>query len=275
MSVTTMAPVDLEELNAVAALQARHDRKYILSIDEAREFLSELAPSARVLEIDGTQAFRYESVYFDTPDLSSYLAAARGRPRRHKVRTRTYLDSDTCALEVKVKDPRGNTVKHRLTHPLEHRRHLTEEGRAFITGVRGHDPAPESLGPTLTTRYVRSTFLITASSSRVTIDTGLRCSRPDGTQITRPGLALIETKSEHGPTLVDRLLWSRHHRPVKLSKYCLGMAALTPGLPANKWSRVLQRHFDWSPRPAPGEAVTPESRWRPPEDAPASPIGAR
>jgi len=35
-----------------------------------------LAPSARVLAIGGRRAFRYESVYFDTPDLVSYLSAA-------------------------------------------------------------------------------------------------------------------------------------------------------------------------------------------------------
>lgn len=41
-----------------------------------------LAGDAAVLEIGVRRLFRYESVYFDTPDLESYLAAARRRRRR-------------------------------------------------------------------------------------------------------------------------------------------------------------------------------------------------
>ena len=36
-------------------------------------------------------SFDYESVYFDTPDLTCYLLAARRRRRRFKIRTRTYV----------------------------------------------------------------------------------------------------------------------------------------------------------------------------------------
>ena len=50
---------------------------------------------------DGRRWFRYRSHYFDTPTLSSYLAAAHRRPRRHKVRSRSYLDSGQHFLEVK------------------------------------------------------------------------------------------------------------------------------------------------------------------------------
>jgi hypothetical protein len=31
---------------------------------------------------------------------------------------------------------------------------------------------------------------------------------------------------------------------VAVSKFCVGMAALDPTLPANKWNRILRRHFD-------------------------------
>jgi hypothetical protein len=29
-----------------------------------------------------------------------------------------------------------------------------------------------------------------------------------------------------------------------VSTLCVGMAALDPSLPANKWNRILRRHFD-------------------------------
>ncbi len=238
-----MPAVGLDELNTVAALQHRCDRKYILTIDDARDLVLALRSRARVLEIDGVRSFRYESVYFDTPGLDLYLAAARSRPRRHKIRTRTYLDSGDCALEVKTRDARGRTVKHRRPHRADRRRTVTDHERAFLAGIVGGDATPGSLSPALVTRFERFTLLIATSSGRVTIDTGLRCALPDGGAAVGPDFVLVETKSDRGTTLIDRLLWSWHHRPAKISKYCVGLAALTPGLPANKWSRVLRRHF--------------------------------
>lgn len=42
---------------------------------------------------------------------------------------------------------------------------------------------------------------------------------------------------------VDRVLWSRGHRPVSISKDATGLAALRPDLPANRWQRTLRSHF--------------------------------
>ena len=58
----------------------------------------------RVLDIDGRQSFAYESMYFDTPDLASYLGAAHGKRRRFKVRSRVYSDQETC---VRMSCPQG------------------------------------------------------------------------------------------------------------------------------------------------------------------------
>jgi hypothetical protein len=34
-------------------------------------------------------------------------------------------------------------------------------------------------------------------------------------------------------------------RPVRMSKYCIGVALLHPDMAANKWHRLLVRHFGW------------------------------
>ena len=44
------------------------------------------------------------------------------------------------------------------------------------------------------------------------------------------------------PSSTDRLLWRHGHRPVRISKYGTGMAALHADLPAHPWRRVLDRH---------------------------------
>ncbi|NNE96078.1 MAG: VTC domain-containing protein, partial [Acidimicrobiales bacterium] len=95
-------PVGLDELNSIASLQTRVDRKYVICRSDLGELTLQIGSVARVLEIDGRRQFGYWSTYYDTPDLDSYLAAARKRPRRWKVRVRSYLDSDLHYVEVKT-----------------------------------------------------------------------------------------------------------------------------------------------------------------------------
>jgi hypothetical protein len=243
--MSDLAPIGLDELNDRAALQTRIDRKYLLPMDEVRPLLAEIGPQARVLEIDGARLFAYESVYFDTPELTSYLAAAHRRRHRFKVRTRSYLDSQLCWLEVKTRGARGSTVKDRLPYQLDNHTTLAP-GRDFVETILAEKAtAPRdaaSFTPTLTTRYRRSTLFLPATDSRVTIDTDLEWE--DETHMMYlPGLAIIETKTGSTASCVDRLLWSHHRRPIRLSKYATCLAALRPDLPATRWRRTLSRHF--------------------------------
>ncbi len=232
----------------MAALQTRHDRKYLIPLDDLVQLLSEIRNQVRTLEIDDARSFRYESVYFDTHSLATYHDAARSRPKRYKVRTRTYLDSETCALEVKSRNRRAQTVKYRLAYPLRHRSELTDIGQEFINFVLGSRFDRQPLTHSLTTHFKRSTLLIGSSNSRATIDTDLEWTSPAGETIQLPNHVLIETKTDNGPTSVDRTLWANHIRPMRVSKYSVGLATLYPELPANKWNRVLRSHFDWMPQ---------------------------
>ena len=243
-----LEPLWLGELNDAASLLTRRDRKYLVPLALARELVGQ--EGMQVLEIDGLRSFRYESVYFDTPDRISYLAAAHKRRRRFKVRTRSYLDSGLCSLEVKTRERRGLTEKHRLPYTLEWRHQLTEDALEFVDGFDTIAPVSRQLRPTLTTRYNRATLLDTSSGSRITIDTHLQGEAADGSTVSLPDMAIVETKTSGPPCRIDHFLWEAHQRPVKLSKYCTSLAALTPGLPANKWNRVLRTYFDWTPESA-------------------------
>ncbi|QSB16525.1 polyphosphate polymerase domain-containing protein [Natronosporangium hydrolyticum] len=255
----TLAPIGLTELLAQAELQTRTDRKYVLPIAELPDFLTAIGSRARVLEIDGTRSFGYESVYFDTPELTSYLLAAHRRRRRFKVRTRTYLDSHQCWLEVKTRGRRGSTVKHRHPYDPAHRAMLAP-GRAFVDGVLAGERLTDyhrlRFAPSLTTRYQRSTLFLPDSASRVTIDTELTCHDQAG-ELAVPHLAIVETKTSSAASDIDRLLRDHRHRPVRISKYGTGMAALHPDLPATPWRRTLRRHFAATP------AAHPHPRWLP------------
>jgi hypothetical protein len=54
---------------------------------------------------------------------------------------------------------------------------------------------------------------------------------------------VVETKSANLPSQSDRWLWAHGIRPSRISKFCTGLAALHPELPANKWHRTLQKHW--------------------------------
>lgn len=257
--IDTLAPVTLDELNQAAALQTRRDRKYVLTPDELDDLLATLPP-ARVLEIDGSRSFAYDSTYFDTPELDAYRLAATRRRRRFKVRTRTYVDTGTCFVEVKTRAGRGTTVKERQPH--DDADHLGP-ARAFVSDRLADAGAPSApvLTPTLRSRYHRTTLLL--DDARVTLDTGLvwdllgtadagpadashNDTGPDARRSATIGdLVVVETKTAagSGPSSVDRLLWRAGHRPDRISKYATGLAVLEPGLPDMPWRRLVRRRL--------------------------------
>lgn len=258
--VSGLEAVDLVEIQELADLQTRVDRKYVVPTRVLADLLAD-QEGLRVLEIAGRRRFGYESVYFDTPSLQSYRGAAHGRRRRFKVRTRTYADSGECVFEVKIKGGRGETVKERLAYDRASAASIDPQARAFAATVL--QPAlPDarrvvaSLAPTLVTTYDRTTFVDPAAGTRLTCDAALLCTPAplDGAQALdvdlyrtagRAGLGdqvVLESKSPGTATAVDRWLWARGHRPVSLSKYCVGLAALDDGLPSNRWRRTLRRH---------------------------------
>jgi len=248
----TFAPIALQELIELAALQTRVDRKYIVPATALAPVLADLDDATRVLDIDGNRDFLYESVYFDTPELTSYEMAAHGRRRRFKIRTRTYVDSDECYLEVKTRGARSSTVKDRIAYRPGDRRVLTQDGLEYIdetlalSGIEGVDSS--RLAPTLSTTYGRTTLYVPSSQSRATIDTNLGWHLPADGQLDRPDMVIVETKSGSRASTVDRVLWAHAHRPVAISKYATGLAALRADLPSNKWARVLRQRFDRPPQ---------------------------
>lgn len=260
-----LRPLSLESVLATAALQTRVDRKYVLPADLVATLLARVPEELCVLEIDHLRMFRYESVYFDTPDLTAYRQHAHGRRRRVKVRTRAYLDTRECLLEFKSVGARGETVKERYPYPWSARHGLDPEARGLAHERVGRSIAAPALRETLTITYQRSTFVAPGSGSRMTCDVDLQFQDPDGRR-SHPlgGLVVLESKTVGAESAVDRALRRLGVRPLSLSKYCVGMALLDPALPANRWNRELRTHFGWEPRRQlrPDGLVHPD--WDPP-----------
>jgi VTC domain len=234
-------PILLVELDAHAAYLTRVDRKYIVTADAAARLVHALPAGTKALEIDGARTFGYRSTYYDTDALASYLAAARRRTRRYKVRSRTYTDSGWSFLEVKTR--RGPaTVKRRVPW---------EPAPGQLDGAAANYVATElaaeclavvgALGPVLDVDYRRSTLVLPDASARITLDVDIEWRRHSSPVALRPGaIVIVETKSGSCPSDADRLLWRHGHRPSSVSKYATGLAALSPELPSNRWHRLLK-----------------------------------
>lgn len=244
-------PISLAELNERSALLARFDRSYLVPTATFLRVIGHLTKPTRqgvpfrALTIDDRRAFRYHSVYYDTPELRSFHDHRQGRRLRFKIRERLYADSGERQFEIKLKGGRGDTVKHRS--PLtDTDTPLDAAPRAFLADTLHHAygiAPPPVLRPSLSTDYLRSTFV--ADGRRITCDAGLVCVDLHTGRTVRcdGGLVLVETKSAEHLTEADRLLHAHRVRPAVFTKYCGALAVLRPSLPANRWRRAARQAF--------------------------------
>ncbi len=237
VSLERLNAVSLVELDARAPMRVREDRKHVVDLATLHLLLDELAPTHVALEIDGRREFTYDSVYFDTARLMTARAHVQQRRRRFKCRTRLYVDSATCALELKVKGRRGETIKHRLAYAAEEHGTLTAAGQDFLAEHLG--PVPD-LVPALRTVYTRSTLV--GAGERVTIDRGLSF----GSAHLDAGWVIVETKSARGAGIADRALRRFGSRPVPLSKYVIGTGLTRMTSPPNDTRQIARRYFSYA-----------------------------
>ena len=253
-----LRPVGLSELEERASLLDRSDDKYVVPQWLLPELLGGLRDTHDVLSVDGSREAGYDSVYFDGPRHELHRAHRQGRRLRWKARTRLYTDSGLCFRGLKVKGPRGSTVKLRERVP-EHLHGRADVGlhRFVDAGLRrsyGHGLELD-LSAALSVVYTRTTLVSRAGEERLTIDRDLHVARPGAGRGggLRPDLALLEVKKVGGRSPIDRQLVRRGQRPVQLSKYGVGLVLVEEGLQAGALRPQLRsfvRHRE-VPRSAP------------------------
>lgn len=260
LGLSALRGAALAEVDAVAALQHRTDRKYLVPLDRARDLVARLADTHCVLDLAGRRTTSYLSAYFDTEQLGAWRAHVQGRRRRWKVRTRLYAEDGLCRVEVKTKDGRGATVKHALKIPAAAYGHLGAQAAEFVDETlnqAGIPVAAKELAPAAEIRYVRAALADLDRGTRVTLDGALTCHHGDSTVALDSGHVLVETKGGVRPATADRLLLALGGRPVSLSKYVIGQSLLTPGLPDNDVRRLARAHFTSAASTAPLYERTP------------------
>ncbi len=242
------APVALDDVLAAADLPERVDVKYLIPARRLADLAEHLSETHRVLEIDGRRAFGYRSTYFDTAGLAAYRDHVQRRRRRFKCRSREYVDSGLCTFEVKLKGRRGRTVKHRMAYDPAGRAMLSAAAREFVGDCveRAYGRRPDGdLRPTLVVSYTRVTLVSPERGERLTCDFDLAFAAPDGASgRLAEEIVIVESKSERGGALADRVLRMLGARPEPVcSKYCLGVGLTRPHVRANALRPLLRRHF--------------------------------
>lgn len=217
--------ISLEELSR-ASLMNRIDEKFAFRREKLPEILEALVAHYDVLNINGNMLFAYTSQYFDDARFKFFYDHHRGKDHRHKVRIRTYVDTNTSFLEVKERS-KGRTDKKRI--PISGFREKFEGSeRAFIADRLQKD---RSLVPVMINSYRRITLISKHSEERVTIDIDIvntteNAPHPHQQALTGVVIAELKQPKTDRNSPFYRLMKHQQIRPFRISKFCFGMMDL-------------------------------------------------
>jgi hypothetical protein len=140
--------------------------------------------------------------------------------------------TDVCGLRrlhARGEGPHRSGRDAQAPHPVRRRRRWALDGDA-LRFVRTHASAVDGvLAPVLTTTYARTTYVELANRARLTCDTGLVCSAPNGSRVSLPDELPVETKSAGPPTAAVRFLWRAGVPPAAISQVLCGHGRSGPG----------------------------------------------
>ena len=229
--LSTYSPISLDEMESVK-LMNRVDTKYVCHANQLPAILSAAQEDYRVQEVAGKRIATYDTVYYDTADLQMYMRHHDQQLNRRKVRVRTYVDTGAEFLEVKKKNNRGRTKKKRIDYQSD----------TAVDFIAKHTPYNWSdLHPAERTAFERITLVNNAKTERLTIDFNLRFEAIDSHETADLGSAVIIELKRDGfkPSKMQHILRDMRIFPMKISKYCIGVAMTIPTVKHNRFKEKL------------------------------------
>ena len=229
--LSTYSPISLDEMESVK-LMNRVDTKYVCHVSQLPAILSAAKEDYRVQEVAGKRIATYDTVYYDTADLQMYIRHHDQQLTRRKVRIRTYVDTGAEFLEVKKKNNRGRTKKKRIDYN-------TDTAADFIAKHTPYDW--NQLHPAERTAFERITLVNNAKTERLTIDFNLRFEAIDThAQANLGPIVIIELKRDGlQPSKMQHILRDMRIFPMKISKYCIGVAMTIPTVKHNRFKEKI------------------------------------
>lgn len=240
--------MSLREMDSVK-LMNRIDSKFLTDESTlARILLDAMARGYMALETEGGKIASYDTLYFDTPGLKMFLDHHNRRLVRQKVRTRVYVDSGLAFLEIKRKNNHGRTRKKRMGIPREEFHDFKADARACAFLADKSDYTAEGLLPSLETVFRRITLVDPAKTERITIDSSLAFRNcRTGREASLGGGIIIEVKQDgRAESTMRRILLEHRVKPVRVSKYCIGVTLTDPAVKANRFKpkvRMIEKQI--------------------------------
>jgi|WetSurMetagenome_2_1015567.scaffolds.fasta_scaffold00548_13 hypothetical protein len=218
-------PIGLDEMDSVNFMN-RIDSKYLFNVCHLPALIDRLPGCYRILEIDNSRVFPYNTIYYDTEDYHLYNQHIVGKLGRYKIRVRTYELSGASYLEIKNKTNKGRTVKSRIREKSET---AVNEGKGFefIRDIIPDDSIKD-LHPMLSNRFTRATLTNLEAKERITIDFNISFSCANGKNIELPYLAIAEIKRDKFSVMSPfyHEMKKMGIRESGFSKYCMGLSML-------------------------------------------------
>ena len=223
-------------------LMNRVDTKYMVSLDQLSEILDCIHGRYYVQSNNDTRIARYNTLYYDTPDVQMYIAHHNRKLNRQKLRSRIYVDSGDAFCEVKTKNNKGRTKKKRVQIPLADFNNMLEtpETRDFVREYLKYDV--DGLIPQLENSFDRITLVNYEKTERLTIDMNINLiNRVTGKSAYIPNLVIMELKQDglcksyFRDVLLDLRIKSK-----RISKYCLGTMLTNPNVKINRFRTKIR-----------------------------------
>jgi hypothetical protein len=228
--------INLEELAKVKLLD-RMDRKYMFHSSQLPDVLSMAKEYYYILEVTENRYSRYSATYFDTPDHEMYILHHNGKLNRHKVRFRSYVDSDLHYFEIKFKSNKRRTIKSRLKLP-DNKWSLEGETGQLLEKITKYKA--DSLEPALQVNYNRITLASKKMNERITIDFGLNYKMKEK-KVELPSLIIAEVKQDRSSgSSFTHIMHDMQIHSSSLSKYCLGIASTVDNIKTNNFKSKIR-----------------------------------
>lgn len=231
--------ITLEEMDSVKLLN-RIDRKYVLHISRLASVLQNVLGDYRVLDINGTRVFSYNTLYFDTPDFQFYKDHHNGLNNRIKVRCRQYIDNNLSFFEIKKKYMGYRTDKYRklLADPIKNL--TTQEYEVVRQKYQKH--VVEQLNLSLHNSFNRITLVSNNLTERFTIDLSLHFGY-NGTTAAVDKVVIIEVKQDKSNihSSIIKELKKQRIQPGNVSKYILGISLIKKDIKQNAFKMILSK----------------------------------
>lgn len=227
LPLCSMKPIELGDMDAIR-LMNRVDTKYLTDIGTLPIILKRLDEIGyNVFEIYGERVHAYRSMYYDTPELQMYLDHHNRRLVRQKLRTRCYVSSGRTFVELKSKNNHGRTRKKRLEITEKDYMIPSISDREVLSWLEERMKySPYRVSPSLETCFSRITLVNPEKTERSTIDFDL-CFKNErtGRCADMGKLVVIEVKQDGNyPSPMRKVLLECRVKPVRISKYCTGIA---------------------------------------------------